>query len=73
MEFNLNYLAQLINSIVMDYEYKITEDIELNKAAQKEEVIFNWLNGLCVEELKEVISFLTANGRKVYKRYFKLY
>jgi hypothetical protein len=73
MEFNLNYLAQLINSIVMDYEYKITEDIELNKAAEKEEVIFNWLNGLCLEELKEVRSLLTANGRKVYKRYFKLY
>ncbi len=73
MEFNLKYLAQLINNVVIDYEYKITEDAELNKAAKKEEAIFNWLNGLCVEEVKEVKSLLTANGKKVYKRYFKLY
>jgi hypothetical protein len=71
MEFSLNYLANLINSMDIGYEYTLTGQL-LDRAVEKDELIFNWLNGLTHVEIVEVKALLNTNGKKIYSHYFKL-
>ena len=68
-EYSLVTLADSINNLPSGYENKLV-GTDLIHAAEHEEALAKWVNGLTDSELIQLIQLLTDEGICNYKKYF---